>query len=50
MYKILKSMIQSNFAHINKTKKETIVEHNELCLKYFEKFEKELSNVLGGAY
>lgn len=42
MYKILKSMIQSNFAHINKTKKETIVEHNELCLKYFEKFEKEL--------
>ncbi|WP_286078129.1 hypothetical protein, partial [Thomasclavelia cocleata] len=31
------------FAHIEKSKKETIKEHNELCIKYFNKFKNELN-------
>ncbi len=40
---ILEYLSMQNFAHIEKSKKETIKEHNELCIKYFNKFKNELN-------
>ena len=34
--------LNNNFAHIDGQKKETIKEHNDLCLKYFELFKNQL--------
>ena len=38
----MNKLLNENFAHINLYKKETIEQHNDLCLKYFELFKDDL--------